>query len=368
MTRRRAVALARSCVLGLLLVVAGCSSSDGADAAGTGSSSDGSDATSTAPTAADPADGCDGVRPVDATSEADGTTPAAEAAGTYAVGRESRTFVDTTRGTDADVDRGLAAAPTRTVPVSVLYPAAGAPAAPGGFVQDAPAADGVFPLVVYSHGVWSNGSERNDTLARWASAGYVVIAPTFPLSSGLGAKITDLVNQPGDVVFVKDAFTAAVGNDADELHGVVATECLALAGHSLGGATTLATAFDPCCGQLPVRAVVDISGVLLQVTPGATLSDSPPIPTMIVHGDQDPLVEYSQAQRAFAELTGPRWLVTLQGGDHNSMFVAPQSAVLDASAIALFDAELKGEGELLARLPENISASDVPATYAAQTP
>jgi len=233
-----------------------------------------------------------------------------EELGGFAVGRQFRTYVDTTRGTDADDERNLAPTPDRTIAVSVLYPAAGDATVPGEFVQDAPPAaladGGSFPLVVYSHGVWSNGTERNDTLARWASAGYVVIAPTYPLSSGPGAKITDLPNQPGDLVFVAQSFSTEVLDSSDTLNGLVDSECLALAGHSLGGATTLAATFDPCCGQLDVRAVVDIAGVLIPVTPGAELTLSDPVPILIVHGDQDPLVPLAMGRRVFDELRGPR--------------------------------------------------------------
>lgn len=344
MTRRRAVALAL-CALGPLLVAAGCSGSDVAESEDSSASTT-SQVAETSTTLPSEAPSCDGAI-------AAGTAPI----GSHAVGRTSRTWVDTSRGTDADDVRGIAAAPTRTLVASVLYPAEGAPGAAGEFVDGAPPAQGAFPLVVYSHGVLSNGTERNDALARWASAGYVVVAPTFPLSSGPGARIFDLPNQPGDVVFVTEQFRAAVASPQDELHGTVASHCLALAGHSLGGATTLATAFDPCCGQLDARAVVDISGVLITVTPDAQLADAPPLPTLIVHGDADPLVPYAMGQRAFADLTGPRWFLTLQGGDHNSMFVPPESALLDPAVVGLFDAELKDDPALLDSLPAMVAAA-----------
>ena len=336
------------------VTLAGCAGTDSGEGGEGGASSDSS--TPSAPTTVAPTGSEDG---------AEGCTTAVDAGadqlGTYAVGREARTYVDTGRGTGADPDRFMAAAPDRTLAVSVLYPAAGAPAEPGVFAQDAPplaAADGGgFPLVVYSHGVWSNGTERNDTLARWASAGYVVIAPTYPLSSGPGAKITDLPNQPGDLVFVTESFSDQANGPTDTLHGLVDTDCLALAGHSLGGATTLATAFDPCCGQLDVRAVVDIAGVLITVTPDAQLADAAPVPTLIVHGDEDPLVPLAMGQRAFDELQGPRWFLTFTGGDHNSMFLPPESALFDTSVLAFLDSELKDEPAALDQLSTTVTAS-----------
>ncbi len=349
MTRRRGttgvVPLVASVVV--VLALAACSGTEDRADAGTSPSTtaEATSSTTTASTSTVPADACD---PPMATG--------AQAPGTYAVGRQLRTYVDVARPTQADDSRGVPAEPERTLPVAVLYPARGTPAEPGTFAEDAPALGGDFPLVVYSHGVFSGGTERNDTLARWASAGYVVVAPTYPRSSGSGSMVADLPNQAQDVVFVVDTFSAQVADPGDALHGVVATGCLALAGHSLGGATTMAAAFDPCCQQLDVRAVVDIAGVLLQTTPGAQLSDAPPIPTMIVHGVQDPLVGYAQGRRALDELTGPRWLVSLVDGDHNSMFVPPESAALDASTLALLDAELKGDPSGLEALPATLEA------------
>ena len=340
-------------VLAVGVVLAGCSGSGSSEG---GETSTSTSSTSTVPTTAAPPAGEEPDPGCAAAVETGAVEP-----GTFAVGREARTYVDTGRGTDADPDRSIAATPDRTLAVSVLYPAAGAPSAPGEFTQDAPPLDtaegGDLPLVVYSHGVWSNGSERNDTLARWASAGYVVVAPTYPLSSGPGARTTDLPNQPGDLVFVAESFSDQVAVRTDTLHGLVDTDCLALAGHSLGGATTLATAFDPCCGELDVRAVVDIAGVLITVTPESRLADADPIPTLIVHGDEDPLVPLAMGQRAFDELRGPRWFLTFTGGDHNSMFEPPEAALFDASVLAFLDAELKDEPAALDALPATVEAA-----------
>jgi dienelactone hydrolase len=332
-----------------VLAVAGCSGSDDRADAGAGGSAAAGEATvtsvaesttSTAPTTTVAPDSCDAPA-------AAGAPPA----GSYAVGRQFRTYVDPSRGTQADEGRGVPAEPERTLPVTVLYPAVGAPSEPGAFAQDAAPAAGDFPLVVYSHGVLSSGTDRNDTLARWASAGYVVVAPTYPRSSGAGGLVADLPHQAVDVLFVVDTFAAQVAESADPLHDAVATGCLAVAGHSLGGATTLAAAYDPCCTRLGPRAVVDIAGVLFPATPGAQLADAAPLPTLIVHGREDPLVKYDQGERAFAELTGPRWFVSFSSGDHNSMFLPPESAVLDTAVLAFLDAELKGDRAALAALP-----------------
>lgn len=276
-------------------------------------------------------------------------------AGPYAVGRRLVNYVDPSRRTEPSAASGRPATAGRVLPVAILYPALGDPA--GAVTDGADPAAGRFPLVVYSHGVASSGMERHDALARWVSAGYVVIAPTFPLSSTGSLDIADLPNQPGDVAFVTETFRSAVQAPSDPLYGRVLTDCLALAGHSLGGATTLATAFDPCCDVLDPTAVVDIAGVAVNLTPGASFGEADPRPVLIVHGAQDATVPLSHSEQAFTELPGRRWFLTFPGGNHNSMFGPPEVELLTASVVAFLDAELKGAPAALDALPALIDAS-----------
>ena len=70
-----------------------------------------------------------------------------------------------------------------------------------------PKGKGSFPLVVMAHGNAGNPGKLTELLTTWAQAGYVVAAPTFPLTNDLTeipTVIGDYVNQPGDVSFVID--------------------------------------------------------------------------------------------------------------------------------------------------------------------
>jgi predicted dienelactone hydrolase len=223
----------------------------------------------------------------------------------------------------------------------------------------AAAAEGRFPMVVYSHGVFSSGMERHEALARWVGAGYVVVAPTFPLSSRPSIEVTDLPNQPGDVEFVAETFRSEVQNPEHPLYDRVLIDCLALAGHSLGGATTLAAAFDPCCGASDPTAVIDIAGVAVNITPGASFADADPLPTLIVHGVRDAVVPYAQSETVFSTLAGPRWFVTITEGQHSSMFDPPEVEVLTESVVAFLDAQLKGSPGALEALPAAVDASGI---------
>ena len=102
--------------------------------------------------------------------------------GPYAVGVRTETFVDSSRPTDPS--NGAPGKPSRTLRTLVLYPAQGE--ASDRDVPDAPpAAEAApFPLIEFSHGFTASGPAYTLLLRQFAAAGYVVAAPTFPLSSG----------------------------------------------------------------------------------------------------------------------------------------------------------------------------------------
>ena len=106
------------------------------------------------------------------------TKPAAD----YGVGSRTLHLVDASRPTAASPTRNLAAKDSRALDVLVLYPSRG-PAGSAAAVADAPVAEGRFPVVEFSHGVTASGPAYMGFLLPLARAGYVVVAPTFPLTS-----------------------------------------------------------------------------------------------------------------------------------------------------------------------------------------
>jgi pimeloyl-ACP methyl ester carboxylesterase len=283
----------------------------------------------------------------------------AEPVGSYAVGRSERTAVDPSRPTTPRPEWADRAAPDRTLPYVVLYPADGRPEAGGtGIAEVAGSGDGPFPVVMWSHGMGSAGTERNDTLARWASAGYVVVAPTFPLSSR-APDASDLLNQPGDVAFVLDAVRTASATDGDVLDGLVRVDCVALAGHSMGGGTTLAAAYDPGTADIAPRAIVDIAGLLPTEAGGRSIDEMAPLPALVVHGTDDRTVPYRVGEEAVRVLHGPTWFLTFPGGGHSNVFAPPRAEVLDRAVVAFLDGQLKAAPAALDALPSELAASGV---------
>ncbi len=344
---RRVVAL----LVCSVVLVAGCAATDDASSAPTRPSDR---SASTEPDSSTVEPSTTGAVPADVAGCAEG---GARPIGTYAVGRSERVAVDGSRPTTPRFEWAERAAPDRTLPYVVLYPAA-APAGDGGTgaPDAAPSADGPFPVVMWSHGMGSAGTERNDTLARWASAGYVVVAPTFPLSSR-APDASDLLNQPGDVAFVLEEIRAASATAGDPLDGLVRRDCVALAGHSMGGGTTVAAAYDPRTASIGPRAIVDIAGLLPTEAGGSTIDRMPPLPALVVHGTGDRTVAYRVAEQAVAAFHGPTWFLTFPDGGHSDVFTPPRGAELDRAVVSFLDAQLKASPQGLDALPGEVRSS-----------
>lgn len=115
-----------------------------------------------------------------------------------------RTLVDASRPTPAGTQ--TPARPDRTLVTEV-------------YVPDTP---GPRPLIVFSHGLFGHPDKFTHLLQAWAAAGYVVVAPAFPLTNdrvpGATANARDLWQQPGDVSYVLDRVLAANDDPGDLLH------------------------------------------------------------------------------------------------------------------------------------------------------
>jgi dienelactone hydrolase len=283
------------------------------------------------------------------------TTLASGPDGPYAVGERTEVFVDRTRGTDAN--GAFPAKPDRTLETLVFYPAEGTPG--GDPLKDGPgrAAGRPYPLVVFAHGFTAFAGAYRNLIRWWAAAGYVVAAPTFPLSSGNapgGPNAADYRNQPADVSFVIDEMLRINGDVSHPLAGMVDPARIGVSGHSLGGLTTYGVAFNECCIDTRIKAAVPMSGLRAAFRTSRYFPLGADTPVLIIHGDRDSLVSVDQAHTAFGDAHRPKYLLLLHGEDHVIPFVTGRatpagSLVIDGS-IDFFDHYLKGHADGIDRL------------------
>jgi fermentation-respiration switch protein FrsA (DUF1100 family) len=323
--RRRAVA---SALAAALLLVAACSD-DGGGGRGPTASQQQSGVLPAAPTTLD---------------------PRREPDGPFAVGRRDETFVDTSRPTKAN--REAPALPARTLPTMVLYPAVGPPAA-----QEVPgatplAADGPFPLVVFAHGFTGNPSVYIADMRNWAAAGYVVAAPSFPLTSAGaagGLNVSDYDQQPADVRFVLDS-VLGLARSGGPLAGAVDEERVAVGGHSLGAITTVGLAFNDCCEDPRIDAVFTIAAATWHFD--GRPDERRDLPLLLIHGDADDTLPYAGSVDLYRRVTPPKFLVDLVDGPHIPFLRGPFPPLIDEAVVGFLDRYLKDRAGGLERLRE----------------
>jgi dienelactone hydrolase len=255
--------------------------------------------------------------------------------GQYAVAFRELSFTDPSRG--------------RTLAVSVWYPSA-----------SGAAGRGPFPIVLFSHGLTGLPGDYTALLDRWAGAGYVVVAPTYPNTSRKAAKVQaqDVVNQPADASFVLTSVLGQASRSGDPFFGVLDSAHVAAAGHSLGGITTVGL-FSTCCHDARLTAGVVLAGNSLgfgdqPLRPGQ--------PVLFEHGTNDHIVPYQSGRHTYESMPGPKAFVTFDGEGHFDPYLkaTDRSFGVDvATTLDFFRWTLRGDRSGLAALQRDGEVSGV---------
>jgi dienelactone hydrolase len=294
-----------------------------------------------------------------APTETTGTTSAPRSSDidtTHAVGVTELTFVDDTRETPRS--GSVAGHSGRTLETTIFYPAEGNDADASAVTGAAPARDdGPYPLVVFSHGLGASPELYADILSRWASAGFVVAAPTFPLSNSgapAGPDAGDVQNQPGDVSFVITQVIERSDSGDRVLAGMVDGERVGVGGHSNGGITTLGVVANSCCRDDRIDAAIVMAGTPSPYGGGDyDFTDTPPL--LVVHGTEDALIAYEEGVSVALDARAPKGMLTIEGGDHGG-WIRAQDPAFEAFRRASTDflaAYLLDDARALDRLPSD---------------
>jgi poly(3-hydroxybutyrate) depolymerase len=202
-----------------------------------------------------------------------------------------------------------------------------------------PSTTAKLPLLLAIHGADGDPSRLAPLLDVWASAGYVVAAPTFlktekdARGKALGTEVTQ---QAADAKFVLDEILDRAGDfDVDD-HEV------GVAGMSLGGMTTYGLISHTCCRDGRVQAAIVMAGVHDDFPDGRYVHQD--MPVLLIQGDAD--IGYHHSRDAYPQLAPPKWFITLHGERHSPPFEVPRgksAGIVDATTTAFWNRYLKGE-------------------------
>ncbi len=286
----------------------------------------------------------DAASPVSATATVPSaqTTAMTRADRPFAVQKKAVTLVDTSRPTDDPID--LLDSPHRSLATDVYLPES----------------TEAHPLIVLAHGRNGNPAGLSNLATTWASAGYVVAVPLFPLTHDVApsaSRIADYVNQPGDVSFVIDDLVRRSGLGAGGFSGRIDSERVGAAGISLGAATTYAVTFNSCCRDERIGAALLMAGYRFPFDGEYDLDGTP---TLWIHGDADLSLPYTDSVEAYSLAAPPKILVTLLDGMHSEPFENdpdPHDDVVSSVTLDFWDAYLLGDDAAAERLAAD---GDVP--------
>jgi len=219
-----------------------------------------------------------------------------------------------------------------------------------------PGGPGPFPMIVHAHGLAGNSGKFSELLSAWSRAGYVVVAPNFPLTTDAippaERQVGDVVQQPADIRFVTDQ-VLAMNEPGGELEGLIDPGRLGISGLSLGGATTYAKLFHPCCVDARFRSAVLMSAFLYP-QPGGEFTFDRPFPVLVFAGTADTAIPYQTQLEAVSKLPGPTWTVTLTDGNHSWPFEntpSPHDQVVVDTSLAFWAGTLRDDATALERIP-----------------
>jgi len=206
----------------------------------------------------------------------------------------------------------------RVLDTSIWYPAppGSTPiSASSGGVADAPLdnSGGPYPIVLFSHGSCGYPLQSIFLTPLLASWGFIVIAPPHPGNTlfefpdcGTGAaQAASFVERPQDMIFVLDEILAAGADSGSPFFGAADATRIAMTGHSFGGLTTyLVAALEP-----RITAAVAMA-------PATLATSSLGIPSLLMLGNIDSVVNNVSARDAYARSATPKMLVEIEDAGH----------------------------------------------------
>ena len=193
--------------------------------------------------------------------------------------------------------------------------------------RDATAADGEFPLVLFSHGFSGLRQQSSFLTSHLASWGMIVAAPdhwsrdlNHVLDGVLGGAPVDANDSVDDLRLTRELIESENASSTSILSGHVDTSRVGAVGHSAGGGTVLGLAADEdIAGNVSLASGAGLRGGRDDVTTTTTTPlQLPKVPSLFVAGANDAVVPWQSATKPAFDAAPPPsrfWLIDKVG--HN---------------------------------------------------
>jgi len=280
--------------------------------------------------------------------------------GSLAVGTRTDEWTDASRPLPANGrDPGAA---SRSIATTIWYPASGAPGPSATLAAPPDRSGGPYPLVVFAHGFAVTPRTYAALLSRWASAGYVVVAPAIPLLNGDapgGASHADYgAANIADFAFTLSEALRRASTPGDALHGLVDPTRVAVAGHSDGEVLAYYLGAAACCHDARVTAVIAMAGNLDNARQLPAPTGSPVLHVMSERDEFNPYPASIAYDRT--HLPTPSALLTLLGGRHRPPYTDPTDThfpIVLGATVDFLDATIGQRVAGFARLEADATAA-----------
>jgi dienelactone hydrolase len=229
-----------------------------------------------------------------------------------------------------------------------------------------PRADGLagpFPLLLFAPGFLQCSGAYSGLVQAWASAGYVVAAVNFPLTSchlGAGVNEADVAHQPRDMSYVLTRLLAMSAAPDDPFSGMLNPHQVGAAGQSDGGDTVTALAANTCCADNRLKAVAVLSGAEWPAMPGRYFPAQAP-PMLFTQGSADAINPPWMSLQPYRADGGPRYYLEIFGASHLTPYEGtnPAERLVARVTLAFFDRYILGQADALETMTRDGKASDM---------
>jgi fermentation-respiration switch protein FrsA (DUF1100 family) len=264
----------------------------------------------------------------------------------YPVGKTGGLAIDRQKGTPARYPN--AASNTRSLPISIWYPAASGAISKNDTFW-ATARHQKFPLIVFAAGYNASPDTYQPFLHAIAAQGYIVAAPLFPIEApipGMAAASrsnTEMINQMYDMTAVITQMLSYAKQKGNFLGWAMSTSEIGVVGHSDGAMTVAGMTISTSYKDARIKTSVVLSGAGPY---GLKWNKRKVVPLLIEQATKDPYNSVSSSNFLFNASKGPRAYLTLAGVYHIWPFIGTDKIadLARRTVIAHLNGQLKKGG------------------------